>query len=128
MIMEKIKKLAVKYKRDLILIALLLAVSVGSLLYMNMTRIEGGRAVVRIKGRITATYSLEKDGVYVLNNGTNVLTIENGFASMTKADCPDKICMNTGKVFFNGQTITCLPNQVTVTIEESESGIDITTG
>lgn len=126
--MEKIKALIIKYKRDVILIALLLAAALGSLLYMNLNRVEGGRAVVRINGRVAGTYSLEKDGVYVLNNGTNVLTVEGGFASMTRADCPDKICMNTGKVRFNGQTITCLPNKVTVTIEESESGIDITTG
>ena len=126
--MEKIKALAKKYRRDLILIAVLLVISLGSLLFMNLNRVEGARVVVRIDGRVAGTYSLEKDAVYVLNNGTNVLTIENGFASMTKADCPDKICMNTGRVRFNGQTITCLPNKVTVTVEESESGIDITTG
>lgn len=126
--MEKIKALAKKYRRDLILIAALLVIALGSLLYMNLNRVEGARVVVRIDGRVAGTYSLEKDAVYVLNNGTNVLTIENGFASMTRADCPDKICMNTGRVRFNGQTITCLPNKVTVTVEESESGIDITTG
>lgn len=126
--MEKIKALAKKYRRDLILIAVLLVIALGSLLYMNLNRVEGARVVVRIDGRVAGTYSLEKDAVYVLNNGTNVLTIENGFASMTRADCPDKICMNTGRVRFNGQTITCLPNKVTVTVEESESGIDITTG
>jgi len=126
--MSKLGSLIKKYRRDLILIAVLLAVSLGFVIYMTANRVEGARAVVRINGKIVATYSLEKDGVYVLNNGTNVLTIENGFAYMSVADCPDKICMNTGRVRFNGQTITCLPNKVTVTVEESESGIDMTTG
>ena len=124
----KLREFTVRYKKDIIVIAVLLAAALGTVLYISLSRSQGARAVVRIDGSICAVYSLESDGEYILNGGTNILTIENGTAYMSYADCPDKICMNTGKVRYNGQTITCLPNKVTVTIEEDDSGIDIITG
>ena len=36
---------------------------------------------------------------------------------MTEADCPDKICIDQGRVRYTGQCITCLPNKLTVTVE-----------
>ena len=50
-----------------------------------------------------------------------MLTVEDGAASVTEADCPDKICVEQGRVRYTGQCITCLPNKLTVTLEGGEA-------
>ncbi len=43
---------------------------------------------------------------------------------VTEANCPDKVCINTGKVYMDGQSIACLPNHVIIKIgtEHSSGG------
>ena len=81
-----------------------------------LLRQEGAALVVRVNGSEVARYALTETGDYPLNGGTNVLHIENGSAWLTDADCPDKLCMKQGKIQYTGQTITCLPNRLTVTV------------
>lgn len=79
-------------------------------------RRAGGAVVVRAGGEELGTYSLAEDGTYSLNGGTNVLQIEDGKARMIEAHCPDHYCMNQGSIRNTGETITCLPNKLTVTV------------
>ena len=115
-----------KYRLDLIVIAALLIFSLSVLLIINLTRKDGATVTVTIDGVTVAEYSLAKDGVYSLNGGTNILTIENGTARMSESSCPDHICENKGKIKYVGQTIVCLPNKLTVTVtgEAEDDGID----
>lgn len=102
---------------ELIIIAALLLAAIGAGLWFFHGRTPGAWAVVRVEGREVARYSLSQNGVYPLNGGTNVLTVDNGSAAVTEADCPDKICVEQGRVRYTGQCITCLPNKLTVTLE-----------
>ncbi len=109
---------------DILLIASLLAVT--GILYVSFGRTKetGTCAVVRVEGAVTARYYLDVDGIYPLNGGTNILAIEDGYAWMQEANCPDHICMLLGKINKTGQVITCLPNLLTVTIEGGEQLVD----
>ena len=40
---------------------------------------------------------------------------------MEWADCPDQICVSHRKISRDGESIICLPNQVVVTIQSSDS-------
>lgn len=114
-----------KRKIDVILIAALLIISGVLYVVINNTGTVGGEAVVRVKGEVVASYKLSDDGTYPLNGGTNILVIEDGCAYICEADCPDKYCMEQGKIQYTGQCLTCLPNKLTVTIEGGEdNGID----
>ena len=106
---------------ELIIIAALLLTAIGAGLWFFLGRTPGAWAVVRVEGREVARYSLSQNGVYPLNGGTNVLTVEDGAASVTEADCPDKICVEQGRVRYTGQCITCLPNKLTVTLEGGDA-------
>lgn len=106
---------------ELIIIAVLLLAAVGAGLWFFLGRTPGAWAVVRVEGREVARYSLSQNGVYPLNGGTNVLTVEDGSAAVTEADCPDKICVEQGRVRYTGQCITCLPNKLTVTLEGGDA-------
>ena len=114
-----------KYRLDIIIVAAILLVSVALLLVMTLTKEEGSLVVVEINGATVATYSLDENGEYSLNGGTNVLVIEDGKAYLNYSNCPDHICENTGKIQYVGQTIICLPNKIAITIKgEAEGGVD----
>lgn len=115
------KKLPLEY----ILIAAALIIAAVVWLSFRLNRDDGVYAVVSIDGVETARYPLSVDGTYPLNGGTNLLVIENGFAYMQGADCPDKLCVNQGKVRYTGQCIVCLPNRVTVTVSGADEGVDL---
>lgn len=56
---------------------------------------------------------------------TNVLTIRDGRADMTEADCPDKLCVHQKAISKNHEMIVCLPNKVVVEVTGSEeNGFD----
>ena len=118
-----------KLLADLCVILALLLLAGGLALALRLGREAGGQAVVRVDGRVTERHSLTINGVYPLNGGTNILAIQDGSAWMQEANCPDHICMLLGKINKTGQTITCLPNRLTVTVEGGESnGVDFVVG
>ena len=118
-----------KLRADVIVIVSLLLLALVLYLALNSGRKEGGTAVVRVNGVETERHSLLQNGSFPLNGGTNVLVIEDGYAWMSEANCPDHICVRQGKIHYTGQVITCLPNRLTVTIEGGEDdGVDLIVG
>lgn len=109
-------------KRDFILIGAILAVILIAFGVIALVKKDGDHVIVRVDGQEVAKYSLSEDGEYELNGGTNILRIENGEAYLVSANCPDKLCVNQGKIDKSGETITCLPNKLTVTVYSSENG------
>ena len=115
-------------KRDFILIGAVLAVILRVFAVVFFTKKEGDYVVVKVNGEEVAKYSLLEDGVYELNGGTNILKIEDGKAFLIEASCPDHLCMNQGKIDQSGETITCLPNRLTVSVyssDKNEAGSDV---
>ena len=114
-----------KYRLDVIIISAILLFSLVLLLIVTLTKEEGSTVVVEINGETVATYSLDQNGEYSLNGGTNVLVIEEGKAYLNYSNCPDHTCEKTGKIQYVGQSIICLPNKVAITIRgEAEGGVD----
>ena len=109
-------------KKDFILIGAIVAVIAIAIAVLSLTKKDGDYVIVRINGNEVAKYSLSQDGEYSLNGGTNVLRIENGTAYLVSANCPDHLCVKQGKVDQSGETITCLPNRLTVTVYSAEEG------
>ena len=112
-------------KRDIILIASILIVAIALFLVVEMTKKEGAGVTVKVDGVDIAEYSLSKNGTYSLNGGTNILVIEDGKAYLSDANCPDKLCVHQGKISMTGETITCLPNKLTVTVFGTEESVDL---
>ena len=122
---SKIENLIKKYRLDIIVIASVLLISIVVVLVTQLTKVEGAYAEVTIDGTVVGKYSLSLDGVYTLNDGTNVLTIKNGEAFMSYSQSPDHTCENTGKIKYVGQTIVCLPNRLTISIVgQSDDHVD----
>lgn len=116
-------------KWDIALIGGLLAIALVLFAVSALTRKTGEYVVVRVNGEEVARYDLEQDGIYPLNGGSNILRIENGKAYLTEADCPDLLCVKQGEISYDGQTITCLPNRLTVTVfGKTDSSVDVVSG
>jgi hypothetical protein len=119
-----------KHRISIIVVASLLLLSLGTLIVFSLTRVEGAdvptaAVEITVDGEVVATYSLFDNGTYELNGGTNVIVIEGARVYMTHSDCPDHTCENTGKVRYVGETITCLPNLLTITVRgDSDDGVD----
>lgn len=107
-------------KQDLMLLAGILAVIVIAFAAVALLKQNGAYVIVRVDGKQTGQYSLFENGQYELNGGTNVLRIEDGKAFLTWANCPDHLCVKQGRIDQRGETITCLPNRLTVTVYSTE--------
>lgn len=108
-------------KQDFLLIGILLGgIAVLFLLQAPWDKTAGGAAVITVNGVETGVYPLDKDAVIPIQNAagevSNILTIKDGAAKMTEADCPDQYCVHQKKIRHKGETIVCLPNQVVVTV------------
>ena len=108
-------------KKDLILIVIVLAIILISFLVTSLVKKDGAYVIVRIDGKQVARYELNVNGEYELNGGTNLLRIEDGKAYLFEANCPDLLCVHQGKIDESGETITCLPNRLTITVYGAEN-------
>ena len=119
-----------KVKRnDIILITVFFVAAfilyIGSSL---INRKQGAAVQITVDGTMYKTLPLDKDTVIKIDgysNGSNTLQIKDGYASITEADCPDKLCQKQKKIKYNGETLVCLPHRVVVSvISEEDSTID----
>lgn len=117
-------------KNDRIFIGILAVVCVLVFFAFRMLQGSGGSSVtVTRDGEVFGTYSLSQDQRIEITDEegkvTNVLVIEDGKASMTEADCPDKLCVHQKAISAENENIVCLPNRIVVTVTDStEDGFD----
>ncbi len=108
-------------KRDLIIVGLVAAI--GLLLFFIMRGAvgkPGTYAEIYYKSQIakTVTLSSGKEENFSLNELPNVVFhfYGDGSIAFIESDCPDKICIRSGKLTYVGQTAACLPNEVYIKI------------
>jgi len=113
-------------KKDIILIAAVLAISLISLAAIKMTQKDGKEVIVTVDGKEVYKTSIKKDQIYQIpeKNGTNVMQIKDGKVTMIEATCPDHYCMKQKAVDEHGGSIICLPNKVVIEGENTAEDLD----
>lgn len=115
-------------KNDILLIIVVIFLSVCALIGYRLFYHQSGSFVqVTVDGKVYKELPLDKDNVIIIEGkgGTNKLSIHNGYADMTDADCPDKLCVKQKKIHYNGESLICLPHKVVVTvISDKENQLD----
>lgn len=107
-------------RNDFIFIGAVLLIAV--LIFLFIPKGNANIAKITVDGKLHSTVSLENDGEIVIND-TNVAEVKNGEIYMKSATCPDKLCINQGKISDSSKKIICLPNKVIIEAIK-ESSID----
>ncbi len=106
-------------KKEFIIITAVIALLAAAALIFYIIRDSGKTAVIMIDDKIVSKEELsfdkefEKDGI----DGV-VFEIKDGGIRVKSSDCPDKICVHTGFISKEGETIICMPKKLIVSIEE----------
>ena len=115
-----------KKKRNtmILLVAICFIALLTVILQKTILQKDGSAAVVQVNGEVTARLDLNQDTELEVGdeeNGYNIIEVEDGYVSVTEANCPDKVCVDTGKIKDMGGVIACLPHKLIITVEgESE--------
>lgn len=103
-------------KNDYILLILCLLAGLALWGGFRLThRSPGSYVTISIDGREYKTLPLSLDTELIIpgaDGGSNCLTIKNEQASITDADCPDKLCVRQPAIHHNGESLICLPHKV----------------
>ena len=111
---------------DLLLVALLLALSVVLMAAGFAGQQDGEQVRVCVDGRQVALLPLDADRLYEIPDSLgNVLEISCGRAHMMAAHCPDESCVGQGYISRTGECIVCLPGRVTVTVVSGDGSEEL---
>jgi hypothetical protein len=121
-----------KLKNDIILAVVIVLIAAAGLLLFVFNREQGSTVSVKVDGQQVASYPLNENREVSIKTGDNdehinVLVIKDGKASISEADCPDKICVETRAVSYVGETVVCLPHKLVIEItnQNADGGIDV---
>ncbi len=114
-------------RMDFILIAVVMFIALISAVIVYLTHNKGDMAVIKVDGNIVSELSLSDNTTIIIEGyqgGSNTVSIIDGKAYVSEADCPDEICVKTGGISRAGETIVCLPHRVVVEIKSSNGTHD----
>ena len=110
-------------RRDWILIGAILALAavLAAVFYFQKRLAPEERTAVvtvTIDGELYGAYALSEDRDVDIDTryGHNHLSIRDGSAQVTEADCPDGLCMYQGRISQNGEMNVCLPHLLIVEV------------
>ena len=120
-------------KKDLLLIVAVVLLAAGLLLWNNLQPAAATlTAIVEENGKVTHTYNLStQKSTQLVDIGGKYhvkLLLDPGKISFYHSDCPDQVCVRTGKLTKPGQTAVCLPAKVSVRVTGGKSEVDGVTG
>lgn len=108
-------------KKDVIILAVLCLAAIGVFLFAS--RDKGAVAEIWVDGKIFTSFSLDEPFELTLDNGVT-LKGDGKEAWFSHSDCPDKVCINTGKLSVSGEWAACLPNETVLKIVKGDRKVD----
>lgn len=108
-------------KTDIFIIAAIIITAIAIwLVYSNMASGRKVKAEIYYYSTLVETIELTagQERTFTISQNENVvLRIDNeGNIQFIESDCPDKVCINTGKIHLAGQSAACLPNGIVVKV------------
>ncbi|MCR5675892.1 MAG: NusG domain II-containing protein [Lachnospiraceae bacterium] len=131
-------------KNDLLLAGALVLLSLG-MLFLSAVRAGNRQEETWIRilrdGEEIGVWPLSADAVFTVPasadrevvegriagglSDVNTVVIENGTCRVSEADCPDRICVERGRISVSGETIVCLPHRLVIEVIGAErAGVD----
>ncbi len=108
-------------KRDFIFIALVFLIALLSFLFLP--REKGETVEISVNGKAVFSSPLGKAFEKKLDCGVTI-KCDGESAYFLHSDCPDKVCIKTGKLSVTGQWAACLPNGTVLKIIGEDGSAD----
>lgn len=118
-------------KGDFVIIILVALCAVGVFIGCRFFFFSGGGTELEVKSDKGVEYYslLANDSFTLKSNGYNMkVVIASGGVYVSECDCPDKVCVNTGKIIKAGESIVCVPAQISLTVIGDKGEYDIVGG
>ena len=117
-------------KNDLIAVAVVLF-ACALLLIPSLKKNDKLIATVTVDGeqiRIIDLSAVENEYSFSTNTVPNAeITVQKNTIYFSCAECPDKLCVKTGKLDRNGQTAACLPAKAVISLKSEKPDFDVLT-
>ena len=113
-------------KSDIIIICIIAAAAVLAwLIYGSFYGHSGKYAEIYCRSELVKTVDLTagEEGRFSLEQAPNVVfeLYKDGSIAFVQSDCPDKICVKSGKLHRVGEYAACIPNKIYIKILADES-------
>lgn len=102
---------------------IMVIIALGVLFLFGYKAVFGGKsakAEIYYKFRLAETVPLDRgtERIFSIRQNRNVVfhLYKDGSICFEKSDCPDKVCVRTGRLSMVGETAACLPNQIILKI------------
>lgn len=109
-----------KFCRPFVVFGGLAVISLIVTVYINMRPSNASVAYIYSDGELIKKIELTECGFEEFDvKGKNTITIKDGRISVTKADCPDQICVSQGQRgvgCINSGPIVCMPNRLSIVV------------
>ncbi len=106
-----------------IFIVIFIVCMVG-LIFKGINKPKGNtKAIIKQDGKVIREISLPSNSEFLVEDGHggyNKIKIENDTVSIIEANCPDKVCIDQGKITNGLVPIVCLPHKLTITIQDDD--------
>lgn len=114
---------------DKVLLAAVVGVALLGLLVVHGLRPAAGNrhVVIQVNGQVYKKLPLsgiETQITVTVPGGYNIVEISGGRVRVRDADCPDKLCVATGRIAAPPQQIVCLPHRVVVKVVTEAADVD----
>ena len=117
--MRDIKKLF--NKKDFIFIVLIFLVALAVFLFLP--REKGESVEISVNGKAVFSAPLKAPFEKTFENGVTIVC-DGESAYFLHSDCPDKVCIKTGKISVSGEWAACLPNGTVLKIIGRDGSAD----
>ncbi len=123
---ETMKKLKLINKFDLVIIAVSSILAVALMFVFNSGKHVGQYAEVYLANELVVRIDLQtkEERLIKIKDNLIIKVFNDGSVAVVESDCPDKICLKTGKIKEVGQSIVCVPNRLLIVIVGS-SDVDV---
>lgn len=114
-----------RQQRNTLILVLFLLAALGAAFLLQRLRFsgEGAKAVVKMGGQEDLELNLSRDHEFWVGDdeiGHNLIRVQDGAVMVAQADCPDKVCVQTGSICQEGEVIACLPHGLIIYIPLGE--------
>ena len=103
---------------DKILLLVLSAATIMSYFLVEIGSDPGSTVLVEVDGQVVYKADLHRESTFMVHGVLGEMTVEvrDGHVSVTRADCPNRVCVRMGRKSRSGDVIVCVPNKAVIHI------------